>query len=194
MDLENKLSILLLCGGKSSRAGFEKSLFNINGKPWAQRLFELTKKILPGVLISINKLQYSNYQILFNSNILILDSVNVKGPLNGILSAHNNYKEMDFLVLAVDLLNINESILLKLIQVYKSNPGYDFYAWKKDEHIEPLCGIYSSKGLKKINQIIPELTNFSIIKILESSNTYFIPIQEEEIKYFKNFNYPEDFQ
>src|SRR5215472_5246904 len=88
---------VVLCGGESRRMGRDKGLLLKDGVPWAkyvgQRLFGCTE-----VFYSINSRQREAYSELFPANRLIVDALDIPGPLNGLLSAHRLMPGPDILL------------------------------------------------------------------------------------------------
>jgi molybdenum cofactor guanylyltransferase len=76
------------------------------------------------------------------------------------------------MVLACDLPNMNQSVLEKLQEEHLKNSDSDAFVFKFAEQVEPLCGIYTSKGLAKILNFMSaacrlcQETNLSKINII----------------------------
>ncbi len=171
----NSIYGLVLSGGESSRMGSDKGLLTSENKTWSQIAFEKLSVHCLKVFVSINSLQYQKYKNYFSDNI-ILDNVNVKGPLCGLLSFHQQFPQNDLLILACDMLKVTDQTLVLLCENYLKNQEKDFMIFKNDKQIEPLCGIYTSKGLNKVYENYQNnvLSDFSIKKILHPDNTLFL--------------------
>lgn len=185
--VNNNLFYVILCGGRSTRAGFDKGLFLRKGKPVVQILYEMLKENTNSkIFVSIREEQNLEYSKFFSKEELIFDKTNYMGPWNGIMSAHLTYPNKDLFILGCDLLNIDWKYILKLVQVYNKS-SYDFYMYKDSKNIQTLCGIYNFKKLQKLYKA----NNFdmSIKKEVASSNAYLIPLHETEEPFFKNYNY-----
>ena len=184
------LTGLVLCGGQSLRMGMDKGLIQTGNSTWAALACKKLEKYCEEVFISINQKQKVNYLNQFQSEKLITDNLKIKGPLCGILSFHQHFPENDLLILACDMLLVTDDLVMQLINIYKNKNRSAFYVFKNNGQIEPLLGIYTSVGLKKIfsKYSINEEFEFSIIKNLISSNTLFI--EANNASAFQNFNYP----
>ena len=180
-----------MCGGKSSRMGKDKGLLIKVNQTWAQLAFEKLFTITSSVKISVNNPQKELYQKLFPNESLFIDSIDISGPLAGILSAHIQYPNLDFLILACDMTDIKIAILQQLVKEYKTKKEvYDFFVFKNEGVFEPLLGIYTRKGLEKIIKIYEadQLKKYSLKYVLEAGNTCAIELTENQKKEFKNYN------
>lgn len=171
--------------------GTDKGLLPYQGTSLVQHAFGNLTSLRIEVFVSINESQQETYTKLFQSNQLIVDHPVSAGPLRGLLSAHVTFPEMDIFVLATDLPDMQPSTLEKLLQVYKAEtPSYDFFAYRNEEYWEPLCGIYTSKGLKKIQNELAEgkLQSYSFQQLLSRFKTKALEITISEKSSFRNFN------
>jgi molybdenum cofactor guanylyltransferase len=182
---------VILCGGQSSRMGSDKGLLTLESTTWAQAAAnKLTALSLP-VIVSVNHNQFNDYNKLFPAQQLVTDTtvLQLKGPLLGVLSAHLHNTTEDLLVIACDMPLMETSILKELIKTYK-NQQADAYVFNNGNEPEPLCGIYTARGLAHIIELHNngQLTRHSMKFILEQLRTYYQPMSEEQKKYFRNFN------
>lgn len=178
---------LVLCGGQSSRMGTDKGLMG-SPQPWVLRAMQQLHHIELETLVSINAAQQKTYSDIIKTEILLQDSdtISVKGPMLGILSCFEKTNN-DILVLACDMPFISNAVLEILFAAYRKNPDFDVYLFEKEGHLEPLCGIYTSKGLSKIQDLLPS-SNCSMKFFLSKLNTRTLPIAEEFYVDFTNVN------
>lgn len=192
----DKLMALVLSGGKSSRMGKDKGTLELNGEYWAQHAGNLCASLNLSVVHSIQASQMEIYASFLDSNSLLIDAVDVKGPLAGLLSFYLKYPSADVLLLPCDMIRLDKKILSELVDVYELIcVGHDILVYQHaDGTIEPMPGIYTSEALKKIYWLFAagELNKFSMKHCIEISNSFFIPIEEDKEVYFKNANTPED--
>ena len=183
---------VVLCGGQSTRMGADKGLLKSEIATWAQIGVDKLKTLGIAVKISINAKQSADYFNLFAANDLIPDneSLKVKGPVRGVLSAHLQYPSEDILVLACDMLLMETEILKSLIEQYQKHPRSEAIVFTLDVGPEPLCGIYTAKGLARIYHSYKtnQLTKHSMKYVLECISTSFIHLSDDKKKYFANFN------
>ena len=141
---------IILCGGQSSRMGFDKGLITQQAITWAQIAISKMEKLDLTVQLSVSIQQSEQYYGLFKNNHLIEDneSLNLKGPLCGILSAHIKNPDEALFVLACDMPLMETFILKDLLKYFRSEIG-DAHIYTNDGFNEPLCGIYTANGLRK---------------------------------------------
>ncbi len=183
---------IVLCGGQSTRMGTDKGLIKNEARTWAQTAVDkLTTLNLP-VKISVNEKQYSDYAKVFMAADLITDdtSLNIKGPLLGVLSAHLQNPNDDLLLLACDMLLMEPLLLKELSRIYGQHKNYDAYVFTNDAQPEPLCALYTAGGLQKIIATLKngQLQKHSMKFALSLLNVLPIILTEEQKKYFRNFN------
>lgn len=183
---------VILCGGKSTRMGTDKGLIRLPLQTWAQAAADKMAQLQLPVLLSINTLQYPDYSSLFDANQLIADSasLDIKGPLGGVLSIHENYPMQDLFVLACDMPLVQVDILKQLLEIYHHDNTPDAFVFTNDGEPEPLCAIYSARGLTHIRQLYQsgQLPRHSMKFVIEHINTVFEPLTEPQKRYFENFN------
>jgi len=187
---------IILCGGESSRMKSDKGLLTFNGKTWAENAFATLASLKIIVNISVNEQQFIPYAKVFSQDLLIVDSdlVEIKGPLLGVLSSHIRNEDEDLFILATDNLFMDSNILNELVDSYKKNKQHEVFVFTNATEPEPLCGIYTHKGLKKIMALYKNDTLFkhSMKYILSQLNVCFLPIKDEYKKGFINFNTEND--
>ena len=185
---------VILSGGQSTRMGTDKGLLKLASTTWAQLAADKLKALQIPVVLSVNGAQVSEYSTVFDASILITDDplLNIYGPLRGVLSIHKLYPGEDLFVLACDMPLIEISILQQLVKQYAKNKDFDAFIFSNDNRPEPVCGIYTSKGLANILQQFEkrQLTKHSMKFMLEQLNTLVTPLQEDQKRFFINVNSP----
>ena len=174
--------------------GTDKGLIQKDGKTWAEIAHnKLTDLGIP-VYVSVHSSQHHNYQDIFVPSTLIVDSLPLRGPLAGLLSAHQKLPQTDWLVLACDLPDMQPEVLKLLRQQYTQATGYDCFVFESEGEAEPLCGIYKAVGLQKILHLFQqnELPKHSMKYVLDVCRTYLIPLPDDFKTTFQNYNAPED--
>jgi molybdenum cofactor guanylyltransferase len=187
---------LVLCGGQSTRMGTDKGLLLQRNKSWGELAAEKLQSLNIPVKYSVNNSQELVYGNLFGKENLILDhqELAIGGPLKGILSAHLAQPTADFFVLACDLVMMNITVMKKLMKIKETEKEYEAYAYANTHFYEPLCAIYTGRGLARIAKTYQEghLMKYSLQAVLKELNTYKITLAESELDVFKNFNSPNE--
>jgi molybdenum cofactor guanylyltransferase len=183
---------VILCGGQSSRMGSDKGLLKLEANTWAQTAIDKMTALNIPVKISVNSKQYNDYAAVFPSTDLVTDdaSLSLKGPLLGVLSSHLKFPDEDLFILACDMPLMEPSLLNKLYAQYQREPSFNAYVFTNEGEPEPLCGIYKSKGLSLILDILisGKLFKHSMKFMLDHLNVKTIPATDEQKKFFRNFN------
>ena len=159
---------------------------------WAQDAFFKLQSLSIPVKISVNTNQLAKYSKIFAPGDLIADneSLKIKGPLCGVLSAHLQYPSDDLIILACDMPLMETDILRELIDCYQQSSATEAFVFKNKGEPEPLCGIYSAKGLARIYNLYTtgQLTKHSMKFMLELLSICSLPLPDHKNKYFMNFN------
>lgn len=179
---------VVLCGGESKRMGSDKGLLPIRDTLWVEFITDKIQALNIPVVVSINPTQRDNYSRLFKPEQLITDKIAVEGPLRGLLSVHQHYPSKDLLLMACDMIDMEELTLRNILHVYESQPSYHFYVYQNENFIEPFGGIYTSTGLKYImEKVISQTINkISLKGILKRGITKRISLESKVS--FKNYN------
>jgi molybdopterin-guanine dinucleotide biosynthesis protein A len=169
---------IVLCGGESKRMGRDKGLLTwpagyepvtgeseipSPGSPtWAGRAAGLLEGLGIAYVFSVNVRQQETYGALFGEEKLVTDNLDLPGPLEGILSTHQQYPDRDLLPLACDMIRMDQRTLEGLIDAYMeerpadppSAPPIDFYVYRLEgnDFAEPFPGIYCAEALERIYQ------------------------------------------
>lgn len=184
-----------MCGGASSRMGRDKGLLQWNGETFAARAYRLLTQLAIPVVVSVNRNNFDLYAAHFSSELLIADNdaLAVGGPLKGLLSVHRLLPDEDLLVIAVDMPQMEISVMQQLIDACGEQQA-DAFAFQSEKGLEPLCAIYTAKGLRKLSDMLNDgkLPRFSMHYILSQMNTMLLPLNEQQQSFFTNYNEPSD--
>ncbi|MEJ7683079.1 MAG: molybdenum cofactor guanylyltransferase [Segetibacter sp.] len=141
---------VIFCGGKSSRMGSDKGLLEQENHTWAELTASKLIALKLPVVLSVNEQQYSLYKEKFEQLFIIKDnsSLDVYGPLKGILSVYLHIINQHLLVIACDMPAMQKEVIGHLIK-RSSGKKKKLLFLKNNTYAEPLCAIYTSEGLKK---------------------------------------------
>jgi molybdopterin-guanine dinucleotide biosynthesis protein A len=121
----------------------------------------------------------------------IVDRYEDLGPVAGILSALHDYPDVDWLVLACDLPNVDEATLRRLILDSDDQHPFAAYTSSFDGLPEPLCAIYRAGCAKIIQGFVDEGLNCPR-KIMMRSKTHLL--DQPNPRALDNVNTPGDLQ
>lgn len=141
------ISAYILAGGKSSRFGENKALYNYDGMPLVQRVVETVRSVIPQIGIIAN--QPDLYAFLGLP--VHTDIIPGLGPLGGIYTALHNASTQYVFIAACDMPDISPRIIEYMITV-KDN--HDVTIPWNDGFYEPLHAIYSRSCLPVIEDVI----------------------------------------
>jgi molybdopterin-guanine dinucleotide biosynthesis protein A len=138
---------LVLAGGRSSRMGRDKGLLNFHHLPQHAFLFGELSIVCQRVFTSCR----SDQQISEELN-PIHDSVTSAGPLAGLLSAFEYSSDCAWLSVAVDMPNVNATVLNELIQQRDSSKLATCFFNEETQSPEPLLTLWEPTGLCTFNK------------------------------------------
>jgi molybdenum cofactor guanylyltransferase len=131
---------LILAGGASKRMQRDKAALKYRGKTQLERAFELARRHVDKVFVSVRANQTSDPTRAPLP--MIVDSGEGEGPIVGIRSALAAYPEAAWLVLACDLPFLSDAAIEGLLR--RRDPSVLATAYKSahDGLPEPLCAIW----------------------------------------------------
>lgn len=137
MEGKTTLSGIIICGGKSSRMGTDKSLLDLNGLKYYEHVRNILAEFCEEVFISCRLSQISNYNLP-----AIADKYEDRGPMAGVLSCMEELKNKSILTLPCDMPFLDPEILKQMILLNKENIDGIFIRDASGQ-IEPMLGLYN---------------------------------------------------
>jgi molybdopterin-guanine dinucleotide biosynthesis protein A len=184
-----KITAIVLCGGKSTRMGTDKGMIDIMGRPMVEHVIDHVKPLCYRILISTNleNYKYLGYEV-------IEDEWKEFGPAAGILSCLNVSETSNNLIISCDLPMATTTLLEKL---YAYSVDADITVPRINTHFQPLCGFYRVHireqfkdyllSGEKSMQFIIQYFNF---RLISQEMVPGINLEKE----LQNFNSPEDLE
>ena len=133
---------LVLAGGKSRRMGQDKALLRRNGCSQLENVFALLQSVTDRQFVSARQEQLDDPER--GRFPQIVDRYDDIGPVAGILSAMQEHADVDWLVVACDLPNLDRTTLEFLIDQRAADKPFTAYRSSHDDLPEPLCTVYQS--------------------------------------------------
>ncbi len=180
----NKVTAIILAGGKSTRMKNDKLLLPIRNVPMIQHIYDQLKNYFNEILVSSNN--SSKYSFL-NANVII-DKKPDCGPLMGIASAMEASSNDINFIIAGDIPKFDNDLLFNMVKISKDFDGVVPINLKNQ--FEPLFAIYKKKMLKSIFNYVLK-GKYKIIDILKNFNIKYIKIKE--LNKFININNAKDY-
>lgn len=180
---------LVLAGGKSRRMGRDKALLDHNGQSQLAYVAGVMAACVEKVFVSTRPDQIDNEERAQFEQ--IVDRYENLGPVAGILSALEERPEVDWLVVACDLPNINEQTIQFLLEHRVGEQPFTAFVSSYDGLPEPLCAIYHMGCEEIVRQFVDDGVNCPR-KILIRSETRLLEQPHPEA--LDNVNTPDDLQ
>lgn len=141
-DATNPLYGLVLAGGRSRRMGTDKALLVTDGRTQLETAVELLAAVTDRQFVSTRPDQAGD--TVRGRFPQIVDRYDDMGPIAGILSAMDEHPNVDWLVVACDLPNLDTQTLARLVAKRSTSRPFTAYRSSNDTLPEPLCAIYRS--------------------------------------------------
>jgi len=185
------ISAYILAGGKSSRFGENKALYDYEGTPLVQRVVETVRSVIPSAGIIANQPELYTFLGLP----IHTDIIPGLGPLGGIYTALSYSSTRYVFMAACDMPDIAPKVIEYMISITGDN---DVIIPWNDGLYEPLHAIYSRSCLEVIESMLKrEQRRVSIL--LENENITTRKVLRDEINsladpslIFRNINFKAD--
>lgn len=182
---ENKLAMIVLAGGASSRMGKEKSDLKFDGKSF------LEIQIQKGKDLGVGKIYVSGYRGAHCTEEIVMDRIKERGPLGGLEACLDRAAEDGFehcLVLGVDTPLVPVAELQKLIQAAGADEQSRVTILRHNGKEESLIAVYETDLAKDIRAFL-ERGQASVFRFLNEIGYSCYDTQGDE-RYFMNINDP----
>lgn len=196
-------SVIVLCGGLSTRMGQDKGSMNYHGKPMIVHVLESLKQVADEVVLVLrNEVQYNKYKNLLSKNAflessnfkILKDTIKDKGPLGGIYTGISAINSDKALIVPCDSPFLSKELVKQLFEISRNYPDFESFVpiWS-DGNMEPLHSIYPARS----NEIIDDLLlkdQKNVKALIKRLNVKYIEIDEFDLpkKSFLNLNSPQD--
>lgn len=213
MSVRNeKISFAILIGGKSTRFGSDKGIFEFKGKPLLSYQLEILNKFRKKIFIIAHsqeqvdlykkKIKFYDYIEFFIDDLSLIEDKTIRTPMIGLYTLFNQLNKLKFdkvFTLSCDAPLIKHEVVNLMLS---QEIGYDCYIprWKNG-FLEPLFAIYPVKKALKMAKESIESHSFKLINILSKKwNIKYVSIEDfirpldEKLLNFLNINGPVDLE
>ena len=181
---------VVLAGGKSSRMGSDKSLMPLypGGPTLLDHALDRLAPLVDELLVVGNPEKHGHV-----GPFVIADDLPGKGPLGGLVTAMRYAGQDRLLVLAVDMPNVDQELLMRLT----NGLGHftDAVIPRHGGRSEPLCAAYHRRCATTF-QMLLEQDRLKMSEAIEHVRTAWIEVSDAENgpgrDLFRNVNKPED--
>jgi molybdopterin-guanine dinucleotide biosynthesis protein A len=178
---------LVLAGGESRRMGRDKALLLRDGQSQLAHIAALLGQVTDRVFVSTRSSQQGDAERdRFDR---IIDRYDNMGPIAGILSALEEHPDVDWLVVACDLPNIDATTLRFLLDNRSERLPFTAFRSTHDDLPEPLCALYTAGSDAIIRQFIDD-GMVCPRKVLIRSDTELL--EQPDPQSLDNINTPDD--
>lgn len=160
---KQKITGIILAGGKSRRMGTEKGLIEFRGKSLICYALEALQPLCSEILISANSSFYN-----FLGYPVIPDEFPESGPMGGIYSCLKKSKNEFNFVLSCDM-PLVDSAVVWAIKEHATNCDIAV-PWHEDDYSEPLCAVYKKSSLPGFEKFLLA-GDYKILNFINASNS-----------------------
>ncbi|NJK68215.1 MAG: molybdenum cofactor guanylyltransferase [Microcoleus sp. SU_5_3] len=189
----NKIAVIVLAGGKSSRMGKDKALLEFEGRSLLQRSCEVAASLTSEVYV-LTAWPDRYRSILTTECQFLLEYSPETGPLVALTQGLTEIVAEWILLLACDLPLLEADIIQnwvdRLTEVPLSTLAVVPY---QNSRWEPLCGFYRSQSLSSLQRFI-ESGGRSFQVWLNQIGATPLPLSIREAVMLSNCNTPEEFE
>lgn len=169
---------LVLAGGKSNRMGRDKGAMDYHGMPQREYAYALLEEVCEKAFLSMRSDQAGEVPDNYRT---VLDQDRFRGPLNGILSAHAEFPEAAWLVLACDLPLMDKASLELLVSQRNPAKAATAFATEASGLPEPLAAIWEPAGLRNAMDYMESAASSCPRKFLLQSDIRLVTAREDAV-------------
>ncbi len=196
-------SLIVLCGGLSTRMGFDKGSMIFDDKPMIIHVLESLIKVADEILLVLRdetqcklyKKLLKDYKFMETPGFkLLTDIERDQGPLGGILTGLKNIGTNKAMVVPCDSPFISNSFISQMFEISEEYEYFNSFVpiWP-DGNMEPLHAIYPRNSCKIIEELLKE-DQKNVKTLIKRLNVKFVEIEDLDIsnKNFLNLNCQDD--
>jgi molybdopterin-guanine dinucleotide biosynthesis protein A len=186
-NMKNKITGIVLAGGKSQRMGTDKGLLDLDGKTFIKHICDALQPIVGSniLIVSTNK----DYDLLGFSR--VEDIIENKGPVGGLYTALNESKTKINLVLSVDVPMVSTELLEWLLK--RHDRRCMVTQTKNEGKTNPLVGVYDRSMRTVFGEHLAG-NQLKLQEVIEDVMHQTIEVPEKWNDQVQNINTQEEYQ
>ena len=191
-EVREDIAGAILAGGKNLRMGRRnKALLELGGRTFLDRTIARIRPFFREIMIIGNDADYERYGIPVHPDIRP-----ESGSLGGILTALTRSSAPRTFCVACDMPFLHPGIIARLLEA--GGEEIDAVIPRLPEGLEPLCAVYSSRLIPRINELL-DGGEKRVRLAVEDARTAFVDVDELRrddplLLTFFNINTPEDLE
>ena len=185
---------VVLAGGKSTRFGEQKSLYELGGKKMYQHVYDVLSDtgVCDEIVINTNETlaPYFDYKTVIDD-----EDYPDYGPLGGLYAAAKAYPGDRLLVVSCDTPFITAEWLKKLHDSALANPN-TFIVSTEDDKMHPTISVFQGTDLKDELKGQLKTERLSFKAFFNNRNVKMLDVSDTEVspEVFRNINYKSDIE
>ncbi|MBZ7953922.1 molybdenum cofactor guanylyltransferase [Campylobacter sp. W0018] len=180
-----ELNCVILCGGKSSRMGEDKSKLKIKNETLSEFQVKKMSRFFKKVYVSAKEDKFNQQFSLIKDDL----KFQFYSPMLALYSIFSYFKDEFVFILSVDSPSISENEILKLQSFLKED--YYIIIAKTKSYKHPLCGFYHS-SLKNLCEEYLKKNEHKIGLLFSQVKTKFVEFENEDA--FLNLNFYQEYE
>lgn len=173
---------VILCGGKSSRMGQDKSMLEFGGMKMVEYMYQKCQKIFSSVYLSCK----DGEKFKRVTTHLLVENEGEFAPIFGLANAMEKLESERIFVVSVDLPFLQKEHCQKICS-YR----FDVVYAKTPKHSHYLCGVYHCCALPIMQEQIQK-EDYKISTFVSKLSSFSVVFEDEEV--FANLNTMQDYQ
>ena len=185
------VNAIVLCGGKSSRMGFDKAFIKAGGRTLVERQVEALSGRFRKIILATNSPEKYSLPRRVEK---VADAVPGLGPLGGLASALERSDLRYNFTVACDMPFVSPDLAAYMAGSIKN--GYQAVVPFYRGEYQPLCAVYSRDCLGEIREALAR-KRLKIVRLFSRLKVRKVPLRElkefgDPDIYFRNINTPGD--
>jgi molybdopterin-guanine dinucleotide biosynthesis protein A len=197
--MEQGLSAVVACGGKSTRMGVDKAFLRLNGETFLSRIVSELKILTSQVFITVGSKRPEGYVWEAGGPVRIVGyTLELGSPLSGLVAAVDYIETPYFALVGCDMPLIKAELIGYL---YSACLGHSAAVpmWDASGVLEPLCAVYHTPSVRLGLWRVLDEGKFRLIDLIATlPDAAYVPTSrlttvDPDLNSLKNVNTPQEY-